>query len=115
MMGYDRAELKRSVKRSMKGSGCMMVALLFTVVVSAGTWLINTLLGGALTGRLGLSTMISYHIQAGYELEEAVERAQELAEPGDVVILSPASASFDRFKNFEERGNAFKALVNALK
>ena len=74
-MGYDRAELKRSVKRSMKGSGCMMVALLFTVVVSAGTWLINTLLGGALTGRLGLSTMISYHIQAGYELEEAVERA----------------------------------------
>lgn len=75
MMEYNRAELKRSVKRSMKGSGCMMVALLFTVVVSAGTWLINTLLGGALTGRLGLSTMISYHIQAGYEVGEAVERA----------------------------------------
>lgn len=75
MMEYNRAELKRSVKRSMKGSGCMMVTLLFTVVVSAGTWLINTILGGALTGRLGLSTMISYHIQAGYELEEAVERA----------------------------------------
>lgn len=75
MMEYNRVELKRSVKRSMKGSGCMIVTLLFTVVVSAGTWLINTLLGGALTGRLGLSTMISYHIQAGYEVGEAVERA----------------------------------------
>lgn len=48
------------------------------------------------------------------DLEDAVGRARALAEPGDVVILSPASASFDRFKNFEERGNAFKELVNAL-
>ena len=48
------------------------------------------------------------------DLKEAVERARILAEPGDVVILSPASASFDRFKNFEERGNTFKDLVNAL-
>ncbi len=47
-------------------------------------------------------------------LEEAVERSRALAVPGDVVILSPASASFDRFKNFEERGNRFKELVNAL-
>ena len=44
-----------------------------------------------------------------------VERAHALAKPGDVVILSPASASFDRFKNFEERGSAFKELVNTLK
>ena len=43
-----------------------------------------------------------------------MERARKLAQPGDVVILSPASASFDRFKNFAERGNVFKALVNAL-
>ena len=49
------------------------------------------------------------------DLKEAVERAHALAKPGDVVILSPASASFDRFKNFEERGNAFKELVNTLK
>ena len=48
------------------------------------------------------------------DLKEAVERAGKLAQPGDVVIMSPASASFDRFKNFAERGNAFKALVNAL-
>ena len=48
------------------------------------------------------------------DLEEAVDRAREMARPGDVVILSPASASFDRFKNFEERGNVFKDLVNSL-
>jgi len=48
------------------------------------------------------------------DLKDAVERARALAEPGDVVILSPASASFDRFRNFEERGNIFKDLVNAL-
>ncbi len=49
------------------------------------------------------------------DLRQAAEQARLLARPGDVVILSPASASFDRFKNFEERGNVFKALVNSLK
>jgi len=49
------------------------------------------------------------------DLEAAGARAWALAVPGDVVILSPASASFDRFKNFEERGKAFKNYVNALK
>ncbi len=48
------------------------------------------------------------------DLKEAVERAAAAAHSGDVVILSPASASFDHFKNFEERGNVFKELVNAL-
>jgi len=48
------------------------------------------------------------------DLQEAVERARSLASPGDVIIMSPASASFDRFKNFEERGNMFKDLVNTL-
>ena len=46
---------------------------------------------------------------------EAVETASALAQPGDVVILSPACTSFDRFKNFEERGNTFKTIVNELK
>ena len=49
------------------------------------------------------------------DLQEAVEKARGLARSGDVVIMSPASASFDRFKNFEERGNVFKNLVNSLK
>ena len=48
-------------------------------------------------------------------LEEATWRGFELAQPGDVVLLSPASTSFDRFANFMERGQVFKAIVNELK
>lgn len=40
--------------------------------------------------------------------------AHSMAQPGDVVILSPACASFDRFKNFMERGNTFKRIVREL-
>lgn len=46
---------------------------------------------------------------------EAVQLAAENAQPGDVVLLSPASTSFDMFKNFEERGKLFKDIVNELK
>ena len=44
----------------------------------------------------------------------AVAAAVRLAGPGDVVLLSPASTSFDRFRNFEERGRVFKELVMGL-
>lgn len=47
-------------------------------------------------------------------LERAVARARELAKEGDVVLLSPACASYDQFKNFEHRGETFKRLVGAL-
>lgn len=46
--------------------------------------------------------------------EEVVSRAYEEATPGDCIILSPASTSFDMFKNFEHRGNVFKELVYKL-
>ena len=48
------------------------------------------------------------------DLESAVQQAAALAQYGDVIIMSPASASFDRFRNFEERGEAFRCFVNAL-
>ncbi len=47
-------------------------------------------------------------------MEQAVEAAKEAAVPGDIVSMSPASASFDLYKNFEERGEHFKRIVNSL-
>ena len=46
-------------------------------------------------------------------MDRAVARANELARPGDVVLLSPACASFDQYKNFEERGRHFASLALA--
>lgn len=48
-------------------------------------------------------------------MDEAVNKARELAVCGDIVSMSPASASFDMYKDFEARGNHFKQLVNDLK
>ena len=48
------------------------------------------------------------------DFEAAVLAACGLAQPGDVVLLSPACASFDRFKNFMERGAAFKRIIYGL-
>lgn len=47
-------------------------------------------------------------------LEEAVQKAKEQAKPNQIILFSPASASFDSFKNFEERGEKFKELVRKL-
>ncbi len=47
-------------------------------------------------------------------LEETVNLAKKLSKPGEVVLFSPASASFDLFKNFADRGEKFKKLVNQL-
>ncbi len=51
---------------------------------------------------------------AGMSMEEAVRLAKEAAAPGDIVLLSPACASFDMFDNYEHRGRVFKELVNQL-
>lgn len=47
-------------------------------------------------------------------LEETVKLAKKVAKPGQIVLFSPASASFDMFKNFADRGEKFKKLVNSL-
>ena len=54
-------------------------------------------------------------IEHAGDMEEAVAIARRLAKPGDVVSLSPASASFDKYPNFEIRGRHFKSIVNGLK
>ncbi|MEA3313750.1 MAG: UDP-N-acetylmuramoyl-L-alanine--D-glutamate ligase [Caldisericota bacterium] len=47
-------------------------------------------------------------------LEKAVELAKKIAHQGDTILLSPACASFDMFKDFEDRGDKFKKIVNSL-
>ena len=47
----------------------------------------------------------------GSSFDEVIERARALAKPGDVVLLSPACSSYDMFRNYEERGAAFRALA----
>ncbi len=72
------------------------------------------------TTSLILNALISYE---GYDklklpvficndFEKTIKNAKDYAKPGDIVVLSPACASFDMFKNFEQRGNKFKEIVN---
>jgi UDP-N-acetylmuramoylalanine--D-glutamate ligase len=63
-------------------------------------------LEAALAGRVAVCTAAS--------LEEAVQRASQLAQPGGVVLLSPACASQDQFRDFQERGERFRAAVSEL-
>ena len=49
------------------------------------------------------------------DLEDAVNKAYKAAKAGDAVLLSPACASWDMFRDYEERGRLFKELVNGLK
>jgi UDP-N-acetylmuramoylalanine--D-glutamate ligase len=68
-----------------------------------------------------LATELAGVVEAGVEmqrcadLEDAVRRAAAAARPGDVVLLSPACASFDAFENFERRGERFREIVEGLR
>ena len=53
-------------------------------------------------------------LEAGYSMERAVELAKEISRPPQVVLLSPACASFDMYSDFEERGRDFKRIVRGL-
>jgi UDP-N-acetylmuramoylalanine--D-glutamate ligase len=63
---------------------------------------------GAALGAVGIP------VTAAVSLEEALQAARAVARPGDVVLLSPACASFDMFQDFEHRGDVFRGLVGGL-
>ncbi len=62
--------------------------------------------------RAALGNLTDTH--SAKSLEEAVELARELTEPGGVVLFSPACSSFDMFRNYEERGERFTALARGI-
>ncbi len=73
---------------------------------------------GATTERM--APELASAVEAGVELhrcadlEDAVRRAAAAAAPGEVVLLSPACASFDAFENYEARGDRFREIVGVL-
>ena len=57
----------------------------------------------------------SLRVECVDDFIQAVNTARKLSQPGSAVLLSPACTSFDRFRNFEERGKLFKDIVNSFK
>ncbi|MFH1501925.1 MAG: UDP-N-acetylmuramoyl-L-alanine--D-glutamate ligase [Candidatus Eisenbacteria bacterium] len=69
---------------------------------------------GETAGKLESALSGAAPIERAASLEEAVRMARQWADPGDVVLLSPACASFDMFRDYEDRGDAFREAVRAL-
>jgi UDP-N-acetylmuramoylalanine--D-glutamate ligase len=67
-----------------------------------------------LAAELAPDLLAGVEIHRCADLEDAVRRAAAAARPGEVVLLSPACASFDSFENFERRGDRFREIVGAL-
>lgn len=67
-----------------------------------------------IAAELDQSGFSKYMIIETTDFESIIKAAYKMAEDGDIVLLSPASASFGMFKNFYERGSQFKKIVNTL-
>lgn len=61
-----------------------------------------------------IESQIKAEIVHAETLENAIRKAHAAAQPGDIVLLAPACASFDQFKNYEHRGKVFKEIVRGL-
>jgi UDP-N-acetylmuramoylalanine--D-glutamate ligase len=75
---------------------------------------VRALLIGAAADKIASHIAGSVAMEMVGTLERAVERAEQIARPGDTVLLAPACASFDQFENYEHRGRVFKDLVHKL-
>ena len=69
---------------------------------------------GEARNKISIALRDAVELDQVFSLRDAVELCLKSAVPGDTVLLSPGCASFDQYENFEERGNAFKRLVNKM-
>jgi UDP-N-acetylmuramoylalanine--D-glutamate ligase len=69
---------------------------------------------GEMAARIGQDWAGAVPCQIAQSLADAVERAHGMAKPGEVVLFSPGTSSFDMFKSYADRGDQFRALVHAL-
>ena len=74
----------------------------------------SVILIGEMAERIGRSWDGAAGCEIANSLAEAVERAHASARPGEVVLFSPGTSSFDMFKSYADRGDQFRALVQAL-
>jgi len=69
---------------------------------------------GAAAEKIESQIKNAVEVVAAGTLESAVKQATASAQPGDIVLLAPACASFDQFENYEHRGRVFKKLVGGM-
>jgi UDP-N-acetylmuramoylalanine--D-glutamate ligase len=74
----------------------------------------STVLIGEMAERISRDWSAAVPCEIAGSLADAVERAHAAARPGDVVLFSPGTSSFDMFKSYADRGDQFRALVHAL-
>jgi len=107
-VGFDEfgAEIVACVKTLVLTG--MAANQIYEAVINAG----NCIPAGS--GKQETTPKITPEIIKCDDFADAVKTASKLATDGDIVLLSPACTSFDKFKNFEERGNTFKDIINKL-
>jgi UDP-N-acetylmuramoylalanine--D-glutamate ligase len=69
---------------------------------------------GEMAERIAQDWKAAVPCQIAHSLADAVERAHAIAKPGEIVLFSPGTSSFDMFKSYADRGDQFRALVQAL-
>jgi UDP-N-acetylmuramoylalanine--D-glutamate ligase len=74
----------------------------------------STILIGEMAERIARDWSGAVKSEIASSLADAVERAHAIAEPGDIILFSPGTSSFDMFKSYADRGDQFRALVQAL-
>lgn len=75
----------------------------------------SVVLIGEMAGRIQQLWGNAVQCHSGETLKDAVLTARTLAKPGDVVLFSPGTSSFDMFKNYADRGDQFRAVIRSLK